>query len=684
MDKQAFKQRMQALKSYREQNPGKGYLDFKQYADGGEVPPEQQLGSYDENLGKRIITNRLTTNFTEERDWLANFAKERAKRPEFADQLDSDQLTKYLNRVYNSPVRTVSEGRTLPANAAGITRYDMDQNIPYDSKDFYNTRAAVTVAEDPTYGGSNNNPYSQDLNSNVVHELDHTTQMSTTHGALKRTGYSKRVQKVADIMGTNLDKEPGMYGAQPWEVLSRRQQMFHEMNADPNKKYEKQDIKSIKGYLKKYDLDFLGDDKVMQLLNDVADNSMQNTNSIIENKVFHGAEGGEIPPVDKPIIPKKPEKYKGKLYKDKYGKKYTEDQVAEYYDSSTDEIDRFTGSPMVRGLKPVGDIEDAANVTPVGDAISVYDAYKSIKEGDWVGAGLSTLALLPFVPRTGSKLVKPMTVKEFRKHYKGVTPKTKFKTNAKSYDYNMTVNKNYAQDRINEYDRLDKQNLAKRTKAVNQSYNIAERLMDDPDYMTRAIEVKKQFGDDYVRPYSDIIQYYNTDPSKLPNVSAEKLNGKVGSMVNNSGNYNYRLDPQMTNLDEFLTEHEYGHYVDFKRNKDRLSAEGDSNMFYQMSKDLSSKPIDSSGYYLKPTEQKSHMNQLREYMFQNGLINRRGQKVSEKMLEKALNEVSNVPSLRGVAKASKQFKNMSKYTKWFNSIPLLGVGAAAVYNTKEE
>ena len=29
MDRKAFKQRMQELKSYREQNPGKGYLDWK-------------------------------------------------------------------------------------------------------------------------------------------------------------------------------------------------------------------------------------------------------------------------------------------------------------------------------------------------------------------------------------------------------------------------------------------------------------------------------------------------------------------------------------------------------------------------------------------------------------------------------------------------------------------------------
>lgn len=43
MDRKAFKQRMQELKSYREQNPGKGYLDWKasKYTEGGEIPPER-------------------------------------------------------------------------------------------------------------------------------------------------------------------------------------------------------------------------------------------------------------------------------------------------------------------------------------------------------------------------------------------------------------------------------------------------------------------------------------------------------------------------------------------------------------------------------------------------------------------------------------------------------------------
>lgn len=44
MNKQAFKQRMQNLKSYRENNPGKGYWDWKvqAYQNGGDIPLWQQ------------------------------------------------------------------------------------------------------------------------------------------------------------------------------------------------------------------------------------------------------------------------------------------------------------------------------------------------------------------------------------------------------------------------------------------------------------------------------------------------------------------------------------------------------------------------------------------------------------------------------------------------------------------
>lgn len=693
MDKQAFKNRMQQLKQYREQNPGKTYLDFKQYANGGELeaslpeitvtakkvrpripgniisqvqpldmPTQLQPNTIDNNTysgnnldevnvvankvnkqapngiianmirtdiprvnklrpfnsleqpsivdndlvitdqpdglgdetittelpfitnnlevldtpdklesetilgdyGKRRYNSRYTSNFQNERDWLANFATERSKLPEFADQLDTDQLTAYLDRIYNTPVLVQdAEVYSGPANSSGVTVFSTDKDIDYAGSDFYDTGAGIKVMKDPMVIG-NMIEYSKDLPSNVLHELEHSGQISTRPSMYRKEGFSKRVQKAADILGYDLNTPSSEYTNNPWEVLARRQQMFKEINADPTKKYTKKDLKSIRSYLKKYDLNHLGDDKILQLLNNVA--SIDNRKGDFD--IPMAAEGGEIPPTNRPIIPEEPQPYKGKLYKDRYGRKYTEDQLADYYDNSTDEIDRFTGKPFIRGLKPVGDLEDAANVTPVGDAISAYGVYNAIKNSDWEGAGLAALGMVPFMP---------MTVKQFRKKYKGISPKKK----------------------------------------------------------------------------------------------------------STSGKYSYRIDPN-TNLNLPVTEHELSHYADYKRNMDRPDPHGDSNMFYQMSKDLNGKKIDNwDWYYSKPTEQKAHMNQLREYMFRNGMISTRGEKIDAKTMKKVLDQMSKTDSMKEVARASKQFGSINKYTKWFNSIPLLGIGAAAMYNNRK-
>lgn len=405
-------------------------------------------------------------------------------------------------------------------------------------------------------------------------------------------------------------------------------------------------------------------------------------------------EGGGIPPTNKPKVPQDPQQYKGTLYKDRYGKKYTEDQVDDYYSNSTDEIDRFTGKPLVRGLKPALDIEDAANATPIGDVIAAYDAYSSARQGDWLGAGLSTLAMLPFVP---------MSVKEYSRKYKGITPKVRNKNRLNSNNivtpkikikndvkpFNTTVNKDKTQQLIDQVTNKYTINNAMQAKASNQGYKIAERLMDDPEYLDRALQVKKKFGDDYTQVYADIIDAYNNNPnSYLPVVDVynnprSTVNGSMRNLGH--GNYNYTINADMADLSANLTEHEWSHYADFKRNLDRPDAHGDSNMFYQMSKDLDNKKIDGrDSYYQMPTEQKAHMNQLREYMFQNGYIGKRGDAIESKMMKNVLDDIRNVPSMKGVFRASQQFKNINKYTKWFNSIPLLGVGAAAMYNNQEK
>lgn len=51
MDRQAFRNRMQQLKQYREQNPGKTYLDFKKYVEGRESTDDRT----DHSVKKPII-----------------------------------------------------------------------------------------------------------------------------------------------------------------------------------------------------------------------------------------------------------------------------------------------------------------------------------------------------------------------------------------------------------------------------------------------------------------------------------------------------------------------------------------------------------------------------------------------------------------------------------------------------
>lgn len=378
-----------------------------------------------------------------------------------------------------------------------------------------------------------------------------------------------------------------------------------------------------------------------------------------ENPIYKYADGGEIPPNNKPIIPEQPQLYKGKLYKDRYGRKYTESQLDDYYDNSTDEIDRFTGKPFVRGLKPVGDIEDAANVTPVGDAISIYDAYSSAKNKDWLGTGLALFSVLPFVPSSVNKVKRAVP----------------------------TVNKNLTNDLLNKQFEQESKELALRTKTVNEVYNTVERLMDDPAYIRRAEQVREQFGTDYTVPYADAFIAYNLDPSDLPHVKTldDQLSASKARMMtkHNKNSFTYgisKLDHSIPNV----TEHEMSHYIDMLQTGDYLNAEAGNNMFYQMSKDLDKKVDSRDKYFSNPSEQKAHMNQLREYMFQNGMIDSRGDTVSDKMMKNVLNKIKGIDGMQGIFRASEQFKSIKTYTKWFNSIPLLGVGAAAVYSNNQE
>lgn len=213
-----------------------------------------------------------------------------------------------------------------------------------------------------------------------------------------------------------------------------------------------------------------------------------------------------------------------------------------------------------------------------------------------------------------------------------------------------------------------------------------ERVMEDPSYMNRAREVKQKFGDDYSIPYADMFIAYNVDPDVLPNVQLMDELKKVGSMRRTAdGKFIYKRNPDNDYIPN-TAEHELSHFTDLLKSG-RPDAHAGNNVFYQMTKDLTKRVGDKhDDYFLLPTEQKAHMNQLREWMFQNGYINRRDQKVTPEYMSKIMKQLNNVEGMKGVQRAAQQFKSNKTFTKWFNSVPLIGAGLLGVnkYFTDED
>lgn len=714
MDREAFKQRMQSLKSYREQNPGKGYLDWKaslpdnlQDDSSYNLKRAYELGYepeyIEEDRSYHLPTRDSETGEILKKPWYPTFLiglQEDAKLGYYPQTVDGTTYTttwegnenpiykykdggevgdKIIDTLDPSKVKD-SEGVSLRQTLENL--HNRFPNEPESSlKPIIDTEREwydYLITDGNGYVDAGQIPEVTIKPTQIYTYLD--TYYPITSKQYKYTGHSSLIHDGLNINKGGKNKGYNLVTNNCADATLGALELISGKKANPFLFTTPGDVRDFA--LEKLSGEIVQDSKKhtrVRIPINVTQSKKLREYIISGKQQRKFADGGEVPPTNKPTIVE-PIPYKGKLYSDRYGKKYTEEQVYDYYNNGTDEIDRFTGGPLVRGLKPLLDLEDAANFTPVGDAVAAYDIYDAVSNKDWSGAGLAALGLVPFVP---------MTVKQFRSKYKGVTPKIKRQV--------PTVNRKAVDSQLDfEIEKKRRQNQYF-SKAKNEGYEIVQRITDDPEYLKRANQVKQQFGDDYITTYADLIQAYNEDPLKLPGIEFYNSTGKDRASMTATlessnrfrnkqgpfptlGEFNYRIDPSKTDLSGDVTLHEWNHLTDYMKNKAPL-ADGDSNMFYKMSKDISNKQIDDDyKYYSRPTEQKAYMNQVREYMFKNGMISKRGDNVDTKMLQNVLNSLSEIDSMKSAVRASKQFKNINKYTKWFNSIPLLGVGALGMYN----
>lgn len=591
MDRQAFKQRMQNLKSYRENNPGKGYWDWKveAFQGGGEIGNEerQYLHSW--------YTNR----------------REYAKRhmPAMLKQLDDADIyidpNSRIRNIYSTPI-TISNDKIKQASKdSGIGEYG----------GYYHPNEGVVLPSD----------YKQWKDREpLLHELNHVvnTFNSSIFDQVNKVLEGKQI--------IDRGQEVNNYLTTPSEVQSRLIEFRKLNNLDPTKVYGIPDVREWRRTGKDADLlNTFDDDTVLELINTVAHTP--------NKKVQRAAEGGQ-----------------------------TGDPEKERFYQATGRSS--SGRPLEEGLKPVFSLEDAANMTPIGDAISARDTYNAVKNRDWLSAGLAALTVLPFVP-SGLRNVKAAA------------------------RYIPTVNRT-EQSLINQA----LGNISKKRDYLSDIANSRNRVLEDINtipYRNRAEQADKIFGTNYSETYDLLDDLYQHRYFDLPEVQPKdmvasgRLQAKpfaeerfnktgVGAEPNefdlwvNTGMYR---DPMQ------LANHEMNHYTDYiiSRNANTTI---NNNMLKQLENSL--KQTDATSYYRKGTEQKAYMNQLRTMLKQNADVQNLDEPVSSTLLKKYLDKMSDSDPIK---KMFKQHKNINAYTKWFNTIPLLGttaLGANAYFNNNKD
>lgn len=222
MDKQAFKQRMQNLKSYRENNPGKGYWDWKieAFQDGGEVTRKSLRDIRKEStIGDKLDYNVMLQNQnTYQKEFATNWYKERAKNPKYRSQLGDGRLDKILSDIDKATWKNPTEAIK-------------DRNKEYDNW-IENEDAFRRAANfDRKYGTNYVRTYSDELkrkyqNSNDITQIGIKPMDPDTYGSFNPAipdyifisnnqivNKKPRVGLINHELGHKIDRQAGVFGS---------------------------------------------------------------------------------------------------------------------------------------------------------------------------------------------------------------------------------------------------------------------------------------------------------------------------------------------------------------------------------------------------------------------------------------------------------------------------------------
>lgn len=644
MDKQAFKQRMQNLKSYRENNPGKGYWDWRNslpdnlkytddteynmrgayesgaqpilendgfyhlptrnpqtgeilkaslhptfwkglaedakigynayfigdkvytkskeegpidvYADGGEVTRKSLKDIRKESIveGKLDYDTMLQNQNAYQKEFATNWYKQRAKNPKYGPQLGDGKLDKILSDIDKATWKNPTEAMRDNLISQGYTPTDQNIKSQLQAINAKGTKG-FAVPSMYSYYGAPRNTWHEGI-GHIVGDNNPAILDSTPNVSIPSND-----PKYYDYVNQANEKH-----AQTWDFRGKNQTLKDDAGnyyIDPNRQLSSDDIQEMI-------------DKGAAIPDQWKDLTTQDISDLTNTFAYNYAKGGEVGNPDDNFT---------KAVNAKLGR--TPD-----------------GRPLQQGLKPVFDLEDAANLTPVGDVLSAKEAYDAVKQNDWLGAGLAGLGFIPFIPKGVRRIARQ-------------TP---------------TVNRTFEQ-KVAEMEKR----VGNRRKMMEEFYDQRNRtyeLLNTPEARRRAADIDQKYGTEYnkvygelTKEYEDVTSYVNMvepefvkDPDAFARINPSETGKKISLSEDN-----------ITKPEDFptgLIRHEIGHYVDEMAypggvpNNAYLRQLGKPSKYrpFEEVKDIFRSPdkaLQDYRYLRNPTEKKSIMNQFDEYLMNN-------------------------------------------------------------------
>lgn len=538
------------------------------YEYGGEVNEFQRKTRRD-IMQESLVDGRPDYNkmFQNQNEYQKDFANywytERAKNPKYSDQIGGDKLGSVLSNIDKATWKTPTEAMRDNMVGQGYNPTDAQINQQLNilkekgTKGFANPKAHSYTSLRPT---------------NTWHEgVGHMVGDNTPAilNATPNVRISNPDSSYEDYVNQANEKH-----AQTWDFRGNNSNLKDDQGnyyIDPNRQLTPEDISNMRSRGAKIpeQWESLEDADISELTNTFAYNMYQ-------DPVQYMANGGEVGDPDD-----------------------------EFTKAINTKLGRTPDSrPLQQGLKPVFDLEDAANLTPVGDVLSAKEAYDAVKQNDWLGAGLAGLGFIPFIPKGVRRIARQ-------------TP---------------TVNRTFEQ-KVAEMEKR----VSNRRKMMEEFYDQRNRtyeLLNTPEARRRAADIDQKYGTEYnkvydklTKEYEDTTSYVNmVEPEfvKDPDAFARIKPAKSGKKISLS-------EDNITKPEDFptgLIRHEIGHYVDEMAypggvpNNAYLRQLGKPSKYrpFEEVKDIFRSPdkaLQDYRYLRNPTEKKSIMNQFDEYLMNN-------------------------------------------------------------------